>query len=445
LKKLAYLLLFLALLVPSAAYAQEQDPWGEVFDEHGNLRYDLVDKGVTTENPDWMAVELPFGQSLQFEASYHTYQTANGNTVQMPSATTLFFMATQPEASGLNDSAGMLSNGHGAIITMLGAMAGDSIDWNQVSSDHPEYQKPDQFWGAVINGKEDIWTYFTGWGFITTLLNTSWDDASFYTTYLLYLNETQATPAAATPAATTQPTSKVKATVPVQLPAPRPTSGPVSCPDPSVTVQPAVLSIARTAPNNPLVVGQDPERRGADVRANVTVPPVIYIWYEPLFGLQEYCREAFSGEDIDDQIGPDTGTDDAVCESELVFIGCQEHIEHLPDAVISFLATANLDGASQAWITGQLGQTHYEAYVHQAGFGLIPGIGTWNGGCDGGGTCTARGQALRVPFADPGTFNLRLEVTTSGTHFNGAQITPPRQLSASGNLQVYVTLPALVQ
>ena len=108
-KKLACLLLFLVLLVPSAAHAQEQDPWGEVFDAQGNLRYDLVDKGVTTETPDWMAVDLPFGQSLQFEASYHTYQTANGSTVQMPSATTLFFMATNPEASGLADSAGMLS------------------------------------------------------------------------------------------------------------------------------------------------------------------------------------------------------------------------------------------------------------------------------------------------------------------------------------------------
>jgi hypothetical protein len=127
-----------------------------------------------------------------------------------------------------------------------------------------------------------------------------------------------------------------------------------------------------------------------------------------------------------------------------VFKECREHVEHLPDAVATLQATAALDSASQAWITGKLGQTHYGAYIHQANFTLIPGLGSWTGGCDGGGTCTATGQALKVPYADPGTFDLRLNVVTTGTRFMGIPITQPRQLSADGNLQVYVTLPALV-
>jgi hypothetical protein len=51
---------------------------------------------------------------------------------------------------------------------------------------------------------------------------------------------------------------------------------------------------------------------------------------------------------------------------------------------------------------------------------------------------------MKVPFADPGTFDLRLNVLTTGTRFRGIPITQPRQLSAAGKLQVYVTLPALV-
>ena len=59
----------------------------------------------------------------------------------------------------------------------------------------------------------------------------------------------------------------------------------------------------------------------------------------------------------------------------MVFKECREHVEHLPDAVASLQATAALDAASQAWIPGKLGQTHYGAYIHQASFTLIPGLG----------------------------------------------------------------------
>jgi hypothetical protein len=107
-------------------------------------------------------------------------------------------------------------------------------------------------------------------------------------------------------------------------------------------------------------------------------------------------------------------------------------------------ATANLSGDSQAWIKSQLGQTHYGAFVRKPSFALIPGLGTYSAGCDGGGTCRATGTVQRIPFADPGTFNLTLRVTTSGTQFMGMPITQPRNLSADGKLQVYVTLPALI-
>jgi len=210
-------------------------------------------------------------------------------------------------------------------------------------------------------------------------------------------------------------------------------------------MQQPVLTIQKTAPNNPLVVGQDTEnRRGADIQARVTIPPVIFTWHEPIYEKRNICRAAGTGETPNCNTGSGSSINDGVSDTQMEFKECRTHVEHLPDAVASLQATATLDAASQDWITGQLGQSHYEAYIHQPKFALIPGLGSWTGGCDGGGTCTATSQALRVPFADPGTFNLRLDVVTTGTRFRGIPITQPRRVGLDGAMQVYVTLPALV-
>jgi hypothetical protein len=237
-KKFILLFAFLALLIPSAVLAQQQNPWGEVFDGSGNLRPDLVDLGVTTEKPDWMSVQLPFDQSLNLDANYHRYQTASGNIVVLPSASTLFFMAMNPLKSGLTHSVGMVGNGYAGLITFLGLVAGNNVDWSQLSTDHPEYKSPDQFWNAVLNGKQDAWTYFSGWGFITTLLQMSWDDAALRTAYLMYLNGAQncaSIPGGCSGVVTPPPTqTKV-------------------CPETKVTIQQPNLSIQKIASSNPLV------------------------------------------------------------------------------------------------------------------------------------------------------------------------------------------------
>jgi hypothetical protein len=419
-KKFILILTLLALLFPNIVHAQEENPWAEVFDESGNLRTDLVDLGVTTEHPDWMSVDLPFGQTLNLDANYHRYETASGNVVVLPSASTLFFMAMNPQESGLADSVGMMGNGAGGLITFLGLVAGDSVDWGQVTADHPEFKTPDQFWAAVLTGQQNVWTYFSGWGFITSLLQMSWNDTALRTAFLMYLNgekKCASLPGGCSGIATPPP--------------PPPPSR--TCPDPKVSVSQPTASILKIAPSNPLVVGQDTvSRRGADVQVRITVPPVIFTWYEPIYEDHEVCEpSAIAGES-------------PVCNTESVFKECREHVEHLPDAVVSLQATAALDSASASWITGKLGQTHYGAYIHRAYFTLIPGLGSWAGGCDGGGTCRANGQVLRIPFADPGTFNLHMSAVTSGTRFKGITITRPRQVSADGKLQVYVTLPALV-
>ena len=425
--------LVLALLFGAAGpvnvQAQDPTPWDQVFDENGNLRSDIVDLGVTTETPSWMSVDLPFGQSLDLEANYHRYQTADGNMVVLPSASTLFFMAMNPQESGLADSAGMMSNGYGGLLTFLGLVAGDSLDWSRLSQERPQYTSPDQFWGAVLSGQENVWTWFSGFGFITTLLSMSWNDAALRTAYLMYLNGV-----------------KNCASIPggcagIVTPPPPPRL----CPDSSISIQQPTASIKKIAPNNPLVVGQDTkERRGADIQVLITIPPVIFTWYEPIYEEEDICRDASAGETSNCRKNSNSVANDGVSDTELVFKECRQHVEHLPDAVASLQATANLSAASKAWITGQLGQTHYGAHVYRESFTLIPGFANWSGSCNAGGTCTATGTALQVPFADPGTFNLKLRATSRGTSFRGKTITQPRTISADGEFQVYVTLPALI-
>jgi hypothetical protein len=429
LKKILLGIALVILIFPASAYAQAPNPWSEVFDDQGNLRTDLVDLGVTTEHPDWMSMDLPFGQSIDLMANYHRYQTSNGDVVILPSASTLFFMAMNPEESGLSNAIGRVENGVGSLITFLGSITGNNLDWNRVVNDHPEFKTPDQYWNAVINGKVNAWTYFSGWGFINTLFLMSENDLAMRNAYLMYLQG-----------------AKNCAIIPggcsgiVNPPPPQD-----RCPDPTVSVPAPSLGINKSAPAHPLVIGQDPQnKRGVDIQVNVTIPPVIFTWHEPIYENRDVCRGPRAGESPNCKTSSEASSDDGVKDSERVFKECREHVEHLPDAAASIQATASLDAASQSWITQQLGQTHYGAFIHQTTYSLIPGLGTWSDNCGGDGTCIARGQALKVPFSDPGTYNLRMQVLTKGTSFQGIPITQPRKLTSDGKMQVYLTLPALV-
>ena len=115
------LLLFLSILVvtismlPFPVSAQD-NPWSEVIDANGNILYGkMTDLGEVQEDASWMP-NIPF---IDGQATYHRYMTPSGNIVVMPSATTLFFMALHPDASGINNAYSALGNGVGVLETML--------------------------------------------------------------------------------------------------------------------------------------------------------------------------------------------------------------------------------------------------------------------------------------------------------------------------------------
>jgi hypothetical protein len=445
---LALVLLLAALLIPfQIARAQDSNPWDEVVNPDGSLRDDLVDLGEIDVDADWMDMQLPLNLIIDLDANYHRYQTQDGDIILLPSPTTLFFMAMHPHESGLVEAESQIGVGGAIGIELLGGLVGDSINWDKVFQQNPQYTTPDDFWGDVISGNQNIFTFFAGVDFLTDLVSLSVEDMNLRLALLAYSNgaaDCAAVPGGCTGVqSTTQPTRQATSR-PTQRPtlappaAPKPTrllpSIP-NCPVPTIEQGPPSLQIGSLGPSKPLVVGQDPEKRGADIRATASIPPVIYTYYtiKPIFEevCEETCQSAAPG------VQPVCSES---CEEVLVRFECEQHIEIYPERITSAQADVSLSGASQAWILNNLAGKWYEAYIHQGGFNLAPGMAHPQIGCGGDSTCYANLLVTRVPFADPGTFNLSWTVATAGT-----PLTPARMLQAAGTVEVWVTLVTLIE
>lgn len=436
---LAILALFM-LTAPQPVTADDGDsPWVEVFNPDGTIRWEnLTDLGTTSEEADWMDITLPGDIALDLDAVYHRYQTPSGNIVVLPSPVTLFFMAQHPVESGLIDAEGMLGNG-AALLTML---AGNALNLEALRE--LGYESPDQFFQAVIDGQENIWTALQ-WNFIFEVINMSWDSGFLVSALLLYLNgvtDCESIPGGCAGLLADCEDGNCLPETPV-------------CPAPTIAQSPATLTIQKVAPENPLVVGQDPEKRGADIQAQASIPPVIFTWYEQIQD-PPTCESTNSGNGggcpgpgsrYDNNWDPSMENNPGyeVVDGE---IHCIEHVEVLPEAITEVQANAQLSPESRYWILNDLASKYYEAYIHQPRFNLLPEMAQMSGGCGGNGVCAAETQVLNVPFADPGTFNLRMWVYTAGTFFNwngvSIPITQPRVLFTEDAMQVYVTLVTLL-
>jgi len=437
------MLVIIALVaIPLRVVADDESPWGEILNPDGSIRWDLLsDLGTVSESADWMDITLPGGIVLDLDATYHRYQTPSGNILVLPSPATLFFMAMHPVESGLADANSMLGNG-AAILAML---IGPSLNSEQLAQlATMGYTDPQAFFQAVIDGQENIWS-IVNFTYLFDILRMSFNSGFLVNALLLYLNGLEdcvnipggcAGLVADCSDGNCVPESQI-------------------CPAPSISQAPAALTILKVAPENPLVVGQDPEKRGADIQVSVSIPPVIFTWYkqvqdpptcEPVdSGNGEGCPGPGSLYDNSWDLSMEDNPFYEVVEGE---IHCIEHVEILPEPITEVQANAQLSPESRYWILNDLASKYYEAYIHQPGFDLLPGMAPINASCAGNGICTADAFVPNVPFADPGAFDLRMWVYTAGTVFNwnsvAIPITQPRVLFTQDALQVYVTLVTLL-
>ena len=194
----------------------------------------------------------------------------------------------------------------------------------------------------------------------------------------------------------------------------------------SITQGQPTLAIEKIAPDHPLVVGQDPARRGADIQASVSIPPVVFTWYETVQD-KPSCRYDSSGngagcagpgdryKSVTDENGQSINWDSSMennssWQEVAGAVRCIKHVEVLPETITSIQATAELNAESRYWILNDLAEKYYEAYIHQPAFNLVPGMAQVTTGCDGDHICSAQALASNVPFADPGTFDLKMWV-----------------------------------
>ncbi len=396
----ALLAMILVLTLAVALVKPAQAGWGDFFDENGNLRPGVVDLGVQKVPVDWMP-DLPF---MDGTATFHMYALPNGETVLMPSATTLFFMAVNPYESGLLDASSRLSLMEGDKLVVLGGMAGGHIT-------------PAEFLGTIFRGL-GLEKYFTteiadailrgdksalgsvlAGGDALRIFQILWgamkNDKALYLTFLLYGNCANS-PAGCPPEllALTRPTPQVP--------------GSPSCAAPTVTRGAISAKAALVAPAKVLVVGQDPEKRGADLRFELTIGPTI-VTYEELeqTGTERYC----------DLKGYTTKNCPKGHLKERPIYECVRHTVSYCEPPTWVMAEATLRQSSRDWILGDLQWYYPGAYLHKPDWSWRGG----QGGCDGSNTYRWTLNVQKAQIEDPGWYDLKVRGATAGTPVTGGR------------------------
>jgi hypothetical protein len=403
--RILLVVLFLASFVVNlVSYAQgeqppQSSPWGEVIDANGNILFDnLSDIGEIQVQADWMP-NVPF---IDGQATYHRYLTPSGNVVVLPSASTLFFMAINPQESGLDLANSELGNGIGALETIFaGYMTPE--DLHQMG-----YASSEQFFQDVIDGHSSIWS-FGGQhmlNFLMGLMSGSLADQNLYTMLLLY---------------TAGNCAAVPGGCPSRAVTPTPTP-PSICSAPFIQTSPIQVTGGsseggKIAPPNPVVIGQDPERRGVDVKVNVLIPPVVYHFSESIRHDDQIC--------VWDSTGLGSGCSKHSGDSHWTtavhtWYECVEHTQVFPDHLNSAQVSICLTAASRNWILTDLAQAYPGAHLFHPDFSYsYPGPGTLLSDQSVSWTITIP----RVQTADPGDFVTSVLVRTTGT-----TVSAPRQV-----------------
>jgi hypothetical protein len=342
--------------------------------------------------------DVPF---IDGQATYHRYLTPSGNVVVMPSASTLFFMALNPDSSGINDSSYSLGNGLGVFETMLAGYVTPSDLANM------GYTSPEDFYQAVINGDANIFTFDFMGQFFLDLLDTSVSDQNLYTMLLLYTNGNCAA---------------VPGGCPPGMPIPTPTPPPSVCPAAFIQTGPIQVTGGsgdggKIAPPNPVVIGQDPERRGVDVRVNVLIPPVVYHFFEAIRHDDQVC--------VWDSTGRGSGCpghprDSRWTTETHTWYECREHTQVFPDYLASARVSVNLTQASREWIFTELAQAYPGAHLLHPDFSFpFSGPGSLLGNQSVSWTTIIP----NIQTADPGNYSTTVTVRTTGT-----AVSAPRQV-----------------
>lgn len=182
----------------------------------------------------------------------------------------------------------------------------------------------------------------------------------------------------------------------------------------------AAVAVAK-ATANPVVIGQDPKRRGADILITIRSRPVTYIWYEFDSTRGRWLERRATVTDYVD--------------------------------LSSIRVTAELSRESRQWIREELARKYPGARVRRPFWNLraLPTYRVVRNRVLADGTHEVQIAITRIPFQDPGRYDVQVQASTRGTSWPGSRVSdpgmlvPPAQRStapkttrADTNLRVYL-------
>ena len=407
-----FAVLFVAVVPVAAQDGSGDSIWDGVINEDGEILYDnLIDQGIYTETVDWM----PSVGTVGGVAEYHLYQMLDGTTVQLPTATTLFFMALNPAESGMTDASAAHLTGAGTLLSIPGVISamlqGADIDFSG-----SEYVSADQYADALLAGETDIWSLGFGdlWGRMTSLTDMSMTDMNLYTALLLYTPDNIP--------------DELLYLLPDPDPDPDPLPLPPACPVGVATPGRITTSGTMTAPNYALVVGQDPDKRGVDLSFSASVASTIWVYYEQVPIVNDVCADLGNGT-ASDCTRPNGNP--GIMKRKIVDWTCEKHTTTYDETIPVAYASATLSSESRNWILDTLSIRYPGAYIHKGKF-QYPSS-------SGGSTWDFERQGVQVQ--DPGTWILNVGGRTSGT-----PVSASRNFGGeAGSFQVYLKEIAIVE
>jgi len=453
---LVFALSFLvSMVLPVQAEDDPPADWSNFFTDTGELRSDVVDAGV---------VEVPTttdsafsGNSVQTTETYHVYIAQNGDTIVAPTYSTLLDSITAGQditsTVDIENADGSYQIGPGTAVswTTIYSSIAEAIKASSspTCANCDSYSSQDDaalqatidlllkdLQSANLGNYSEESTGFTKgdslytYNFLKLLLSTGVDDKTFATTYLYYsAGNCKNSPLGCQSICELNPSASV-----CVVETPKPVAG---CPASTIVPGTISMSIVKTAPYSPLVVGQDPEKRGADIAYNATVPPTVYTYYKaiPVYKTVQVCTPNANGS-IPAGANCYSGQSSVYNgileeEEELDHVDCEKHVLYYAESVTAVKATASLTKQSTDWINNHLSTYYYGAEVQQSSYSLVPGLAAANAYCNSNKTCYAAGTVSKVQFIDPGSYTLSLTISTSGT-----PVTTGRTVSSTGSMSV---------
>jgi hypothetical protein len=311
-----------------------------------------------------------------------------------------------------------LGNGLGALETLLAGYISPADIAGM------GYSNPDSFWQSVIDGKTNIWTMEIMGAFMRDLLTSSLADHNLYTMLLLY---------------TAGNCDVVPGGCPSRVATPTPPP-PSTCSAPFIQTNPIQVSGGsgdggKIAPPNPVVIGQDLQRRGVDIQVNVLIPPVVYHYFVAVRHDDPVCAVDSTNHGSGCSNHPGDSHWKTVVHT---WYECVEHTHVFPDYLNTARVSISLTDASRNWIQTDLAQAYPGAHLLHPDFSYsFSGPGTLLG--DQSVTWTT--TIPRIQTADPGDFTTSVLVRTTGT-----SVSAPRQAQISlGQFKVELVRVTLIE